>query len=398
MTIDIQQATARTPAAERLERLLAESPETARRRSSSVLDLREGDALVLYGAGTLGRAALAGLRAAGVEPAAFADDTPGKEGQIIDGVPVMKPRTAAERFGAHTLFVVTILNPALSFVEARRRLQASTGARVASFLSLAWQFPQSLLPHYQYVAPQEVLAQAAEIRRAFDVWADEKSRTQFVAHIEFRLRADYDALPEGSGDNYFPRDVPLALTDETTFVDCGAYDGDTVRRFLAERGGRFREIYAFEPDAANYRRLREYVAALDAGVSRRLHVFHAGVGRRRERLSFNATGDTGASFGGAGGIEVDVLPIQDVVATGAGESVYVKYDVEGAELEALEGTRGLIARARAALAVSVYHKPGDLWELPLYLASLGAGYSLYFRTQGADGMDAICYAVPPPVA
>jgi FkbM family methyltransferase len=397
MTVEPQQATAQTPAEAKLEQLLAESPEAASRRSSSMLDLREGDALVLYGAGTLGRRALARLRAAGIEPAAFADDTPGKEGQSVDRVPVMTPRAAAEKFGARSLFVVTILNPKLNFVEARRRLQTSTGARVASFLSLAWKFPQSLLPHYQYVVPQEVLARASEIRRAFHVWADEESRTQFVAHVEFRLRADYEALPEASGDNYFPRDVPLALSDETTFVDCGAYDGDTIRRFIAERGGRFREIYAFEPDAANYRRLCEYLATLGADVSRRVHVFNAGAGRRHERLSFNATGDTGASFGGAaGGVEVDVLPIQEVVAEGA--SIYVKYDVEGAELDALEGTRELIARARPALALSVYHLPGDLWELPLYLASLGAGYRLYFRTQGADGMDAICYAVPPRVA
>jgi FkbM family methyltransferase len=393
MTVEPQPTTAHTTAGEKLEQLLAESPEAASRRATSLLDLRAGDELVLYGAGTLGRTALAGLRAAGIEPTAFADNTPGKEGQTIDGVPVMTPRTAAAKFGARALFVVTILNPALSFIEARRRLQTSTGARVASFLSLAWKYPQSLLPHYQYVQPQDVLARASQIRRAFRVWADEKSRTQFVAHVEFRLRADYGALPEASGDNYFPADVPLALSDETTFVDCGAYDGDTVRRFIVERGGRFREIYAFEPDTANYRRLSQFVASLDADVSRRIHVFNAGTGRRRERLSFNATGDTGASFDGAGGIEVDVLPIQDIVAARAGESVYVKYDVEGAELDALEGTRELIARARPTLAVSVYHRPDDLWELPLYLASLGAGYRLYFRTQGSDGMDAICYAV-----
>ena len=98
-------------------------------------DFRTGDlpyADALYGAGQLGRAMLRKLRAAGVEPVAFADDTPEKQGQVIDGLPVMASKTAAEKFGAQLVFVVTILNPLLNFVTARRRLAELTGARVLS--------------------------------------------------------------------------------------------------------------------------------------------------------------------------------------------------------------------------------------------------------------------------
>ena len=54
----------------------------------------------------------------------------------------------------------------------------------------------------------------------------------------------------------------------------------------------------------------------------------------------------------------------------------------------------MIRRVRPVLAVSVYHRPDDLWRLPPYLKSLGPGYRLFLRTQGEDGMDVICYAVP----
>ena len=70
--------------------------------------------------------------------------------------------------------------------------------------------------------------------------------------------------------------------------------------------------------------------------------------------------------------------------------------MEGGEWEALRGTQRLLDGARPLLAVSIYHRPDDLWELPLYLQSLDLGYRLYLRTQGEDGMDVICYAVPAP--
>ena len=44
--------------------------------------------------------------------------------------------------------------------------------------------------------------------------------------------------------------------------------------------------------------------------------------------------------------------------------------------------------------MSVYHLPDDLWQLPLYIRSLNPDYKLFLRTQGEDGMDAICFAVP----
>jgi hypothetical protein len=111
-------------------------------------------------------------------------------------------------------------------------------------------------------------------------------------------------------------------------------------------------------------------------------------------MSFQATGNMSASFSSDGDTQVDVVPLQELVTEGAA-TVYLKYDVEGAEREALKGTEDLIRRSQPILAVSVYHKPADLWELPRYMKSLNPAYEFFLRTQGEDGMDAICFAVPP---
>jgi FkbM family methyltransferase len=307
---------------------------------------------------------------------------------------VIRPQDVCSEFGAHAVFAVTIFNPAASFLRISRRLQQQTGARVVSFLSLAWQYPDSFLPHYQFELPQDVLENAGDIRRAFQVFADDESRRQFVGQLRFRLHLDYNALPRSSAGDYFPADVLPEFPSGTTFVDCGAFDGDTIKRLLEHQQGRFHKIFAFEPDEQNCRKLRDYVSSLATDVASRIHVYNAGVGSRRTKMKFDPTGNSSASFSAAGNVEVEVVPIQEIVAGDDATTLYIKFDVEGAEWEALKGTEELIRRKAPVLAVSIYHRPDDLWQLPLYLKSLKPRYSLFLRTQGEDGMDVVCYARP----
>lgn len=378
--------------AQQLEKLLAETPAAASRRVRGRA-LPEHARLVLYGAGNLGRSTARRLRQIGVEPAAFADDTPGKQGIIIEGLPVLSPQAALEAFGATTVFVVTVHNPAASFISVRRRLQGFSDARVISFLALTWAYPDVFLPYLSFELPQHVLAKAPEIRRTFDLFADAESRRQFVAHLEFRLWLDFEALPPSANGNYFPADILAELAADTTFIDCGAFDGDTIRLFLVHQKRRFGRIFAFEPDAGNYQRLCAYVAGLDEPERRRIVTQQAAVGSRRERLAFNSTGDTGAALSDTGPTLVDVVPLCEAIPSEP-TPVFIKIDVEGAEREALAGAAPIIRDRRAVMAVSVYHRPDDLWKLPPVMHSLEPASRLFLRTLGEDGMDIVCFAVP----
>jgi hypothetical protein len=70
-------------------------------------------------------------------------------------------------------------------------------------------------------------------------------------------------------------------------------------------------------------------------------------------------------------------------------------DIEGAELQALEGAHGVIWRDRPVLAICGYHKPDHLWRVLLSLKALAPDSALFLRSHCADGLDAVCYAVPP---
>ena len=349
--------------------------------------------VVLYGAGSLGRFVLGRLRRSGVEPAAFADETPSKQGQVLEGLPILGLDEAITRFGSNVVFAVTILNPNLRFVEAKRRLRERGARSVISFLHLARHFSDHFLPYLQFEPPQRLADKAPEIASALRLFSDDESRRQFIAHIRFRLHLAFDTLPAEVENDYFSMEFMAPLPVDTTFVDCGAYDGDTICLFLRHQKDEFREVIAFEPDPENYQRLCSYIAELPAGIEHKITTYCMGVGARRERVTFNATGNMGASFDEIGDSLVESIALQEVVSSTL-RPLFIKLDVEGAEQAALAGAESLIREANPVVAVSVYHRPEDLWKIPLSLQAMNPGYRLFLRTLGHDGMDVICYAVP----
>src|SRR5689334_21823394 len=94
-----------------LQRLFSETIDEVYEREQSTFDkLAEplGTSLVLFGAGGLGKKALAGLRRIGIEPLAFADNNKTLWGKEVNGVRVLSLEDAAQKFGNSAVFVVTI--------------------------------------------------------------------------------------------------------------------------------------------------------------------------------------------------------------------------------------------------------------------------------------------------
>lgn len=71
---------------------------------------------------------------------------------------------------------------------------------------------------------------------------------------------------------------------------------------------------------------------------------------------------------------------------------FIKMDIEGAELEALEGAKTTIVKNKPKLAICLYHKPDDLWKIPLYLKDLVPEYKFYIRHHGKVRWETVLYA------
>lgn len=216
--------------------------------------------------------------------------------------------------------------------------------------------------------------------------ADEESKLQLDAFIEQRangnFRKRHSDMPQ-----YFDTDV-LAFTEREVFIDCGAYDGDTVQAFLQTAGNKgYKSIYAFEADPQNAEKMRQNLSELSE-----LNVIEKGVYSFTGTLHFSA-GDKDSSAVSDDGIEVPVTTLDDALE--GVDVTLLKMDIEGSELAALQGAQKLIRRCRPKLAICVYHREEDLVTIPQYILSLVPEYELYFRSYLDHGTESVIYAVIP---
>ncbi|MFB3915166.1 MAG: FkbM family methyltransferase [Terriglobales bacterium] len=382
---------------DQLDSILSEDLATACQRERAAFDAAAGryaESLVLYGAGKLGRKVLQGLRGQNLQPLAFADSNPALAGKIIDGIPVLAPADAVKKFGKHSVFVICVWHPAreCGIREIGADLSALGAERVAPFVWLFWKYAETFLPYYLWDLPSKLLAEAEEIRRGVAILANDGSRQQFTAHLLFRSRADFDCLPAPAPlPAYFPREL-FRLCEDEFFVDCGAYDGDTIRDFVRESGGRFRGILAFEPDPVNFRALQLAIAA-DEGLRARTRVCNVAVGRSPGKVRLAVTGQGSSAIHASGGVETDCTTLDNALRDQ--RPTFIKMDIEGEEEAALIGGRQTISRHQPVLAVCVYHRQNDLWKLPLLMHELEPESKLTLRAYYLDGFDLVAFAVPP---
>jgi hypothetical protein len=90
----------------------------------------------------------------------------------------------------------------------------------------------------------------------------------------------------------------------------------------------------------------------------------------------------------------DFVTIDDFVAKNHISHVdFIKLDIEGSELKALEGGRKTIKEMVPSMAISVYHQPDHMYEIILYLAKINSGYNFYLYHHSAGLWETCLYAV-----
>lgn len=377
-----------------LDALLAEPLEEAIAREQGAFDSalqQSGSRIVLFGAGRLGRSCLACLRGSGVEPVAFSDNNPQLWGAALDGVEVMPPDAAARRYGRQSVFLITIWHRSYATIETVAQLDGLGCTRVLPAALFFWRY--GLTPQFYIDLPSKVVREAPAVRAAFRLWSDELSPRLYVDQLRLRMYADHGAAALAcQEEQYFPEDL-FTLQNEETFVDCGAYDGDTLRGFLGLRGPDFRHVYAFEPDPANYRRLQEFVGTLDPYVGAKITTSACAVGSQGGVLPFDSSGTTSSRVCAEACDSVPCVQLDDYPCGPA--PTFLKMDIEGSERHAVAGAASLIRRARPLLAICAYHLQSDLWVIPNLIRSIVPDYRLFLRPHMADGWELVCYGVPP---
>lgn len=215
-----------------------------------------------------------------------------------------------------------------------------------------------------------------ELKRVYERLADEQSRRVFENVIRYKLSGRIELLRECET----PREECFELLDigtDETYVDLGAYNGDTLAEFLNETGMQFRKLYAMEPDHKNYQKLKRRLYMISPTL---LEAYNCGAWDCVTTQLFNLRSGRSSRVDEGNPSrcrEVKMLSVDAML--GGGEATYIKYDVEGSEEKALLGTAETIARYRPKLNIALYHRNEDMFALPLLIMKLNKKYKLYLR-------------------
>ena len=223
---------------------------------------------------------------------------------------------------------------------------------------------------------------AEKIDAVRSMLADEKSVAVFDSVIHYKLTGDVKYLKD-THSNFADELSDIAGAQNFRIIaDLGAYNGDTLRE-IAPIAQRLECAIAFEPDRRNFKKLSEYAANEDRF---KIEAHGLAAWNKEEILFFDGGGNRNSTLLGGDAIAVGkaqkvIEVLADMLDSIVGDRQvdYIKYDVEGAEKEAFDGSMQTISRCNPTLCVSLYHRSGDIFELPLMIKEKFPQYKFYMR-------------------
>jgi FkbM family methyltransferase len=234
-----------------------------------------------------------------------------------------------------------------------------------------------------------------KIIESYNLFEDEFSKKVFLKFLSSWFDGDLFTFKEiCSPDQYFMKEIK-PLGDHETFIDIGSFEGDTIDVFLNTVNKNFNKIYAFELNKESFEKLTEYVNKLPLEVSSKIELNNIGISQNHESLYYDSCGASSSILSDVKDIknnliETNLAPLDDVIEDNV---TLIKMDIEGSELSALKGAKKIIQKQKPKLAICIYHKPSDLWEIPLYIKELNPDYRLFLRHHTQLEYETVCYAV-----
>lgn len=219
---------------------------------------------------------------------------------------------------------------------------------------------------------RSMLFNIIKINRVYNA-LDDISKEYYAATLCSKGSGDIKDIMFSEEKQYFLEGyLPLA---GDVVIDGGAYDGMTAKAFC-DIGC---QVYSFEMDRLNYQK------GLQLAQDEKFVLENMGLGRRKSELQYRA-GGVGSAISKDGDKIARIIDI-DTYANEKGLSRidFIKMDIEGSEMSALQGAAHSIRKYKPKMAICTYHKLQDMWQIPLYIKKLRPDYEFAFRHHIIDG-------------
>ena len=201
----------------------------------------------------------------------------------------------------------------------------------------------------------------------YELLDDEKSRQTYADIINFKISGKIEYLNCCIADDI---DELVPVSDSEIFVDMGAYNGDTVEKFCKAASGKYKHIYAFEPNIKNFRKLQKNTEMLD-----NITLFNACAWDKSEKIYLTKNEGRMSCVSENGRVETECIAADKVISENA---TLIKLDVEGAERKALLGAKRHVSGGAKVIS-ALYHRNEDMFDIPLLVHEMNPALKLHIR-------------------
>ena len=219
-------------------------------------------------------------------------------------------------------------------------------------------------------------AHREEIETVYVHLADEASKAVYRSFLRFQIGGRLSDLESAISKREVVFSDILPLSAQESYLDLGAYRGDTIAEFLEVTGGQYQKITAVEPNAKTFAKLTAYVVREQLD---RCELHNVAVADTIGTLPF--CGDGRHNAAAKDGTAIQTVTV-DSLCTPSAPFTYIKADIEGLELQMLEGAKETLRTYKPKLNLAVYHKSEDSFVLANRLLQIEPSYKLYFRKHG----------------
>ena len=171
------------------------------------------------------------------------------------------------------------------------------------------------------------------------------------------------------------------------FIDGGCLNGQTALEFTKWATKGYKYIYSFEANSLAIKDCEDTFKKYNLNGE----IISKGLWSKNDVLHFDLSLiNDGSKIKSEGKETIEVTSIDETL--NGKPATFVKMDIEGAEFKALLGAEKTIKKYRPRLAISIYHKPEDILELPTLLLEMQPDYKFALRQYAPNGHETILYA------
>lgn len=353
------------------------------------------DNIVLYGAGSSGIAFLYDLKKIDIIPRYFVDANQDKIGHICEGLEIIPINEIKRRISGDFLVIVCINTDGIryckSFDDALRtgghhavydKLYGAGCKNVIDYTFFRHCF--QIFKEEKYNAPScsdvELMTENEDkIAEVYNMLDDLASKEIYEKIVKFRLIDDTLKVPTMTQDEQYFESFFYKKREDAIFVDCGAYNGISAKKFFEVNGNEYGNYYGIEPDEKNYTEIENYRLTLPELIKSKFNIYKCAVAEKEKDTKLYALGGPGSFIADdTGNQEIKTTTIDELLK--GDKATYIKMNIEGSEKEALIGAERTIKEYKPQLAIAGYHRTDDLWEIPMAIKSYRNDYRLYLRS------------------